>query len=127
MTMVDGVETILHVCNEVQSKIPKVFKTPIRRLAKVAEAAWTGAPTIILNRPSKSGAGAEAGILVTDKGYHERVQEMRTIWSYRTSEIAFRETRPVNLIVSTKGLLLFQLLRVIQVVKSTQGGHDRGG
>ena len=60
MTMVDQRSKLsLHVCNEVQSKIPrKVFKTPIRRLAKVAEAAWTGAPTVILNRPSKSGAGA---------------------------------------------------------------------
>ena len=60
MTMVDQRSKLsLHVCNEVQSKIPKkVFKTPIRRLAKVAEAAWTGAPTVILNRPSKSGTGA---------------------------------------------------------------------
>ena len=80
MTMVDQRSKLsLHVCNEVQSKIPrKVFKTPIRRLAKVAEAAWTGAPTVILNNPSKSGAGAGSREYWSlTKEYHGRVQEMR--------------------------------------------------
>ena len=39
-------------------KSQKGVQNTIRRLAKVAEAAWTGAPTVILNKPSKSGAGA---------------------------------------------------------------------
>jgi chromosome partitioning protein len=80
MTMVDSRSKLsMHVCDEVAAKIPnKLFKTPIRRLAKVAEAAWTGAPTVILNRPSNSGAGAgsrEYWSLARE--YHLRVLEMR--------------------------------------------------
>jgi cellulose biosynthesis protein BcsQ len=69
----------MHVCDEVMSKIPsKVFKTPIRRLAKVAEAAWTGAPTVILNRPSNNGAGAGSREYWSlTREYHLRVLEMR--------------------------------------------------
>ena len=80
MTMVDQRSKLsLHVCDEVQSKIPrKVFKTPIRRLAKVAEAAWTGAPTVILNKPSNSGAGAGSREYWSlTREYHLRVLEMR--------------------------------------------------
>ncbi|CAI8173621.1 MAG: Sporulation initiation inhibitor protein Soj [Methanobacteriota archaeon] len=80
MTMVDQRSKLsMHVCDEVQSKIPKkVFKTPIRRLAKVAEAAWTGAPTVILNKPSNSGAGAGSREYWSlTREYHLRVLEMR--------------------------------------------------
>ena len=80
MTMVDQRSKLsMHVCDEVQSKIPKkVFKTPIRRLAKVAEAAWTGAPTVILNKPSNSGAGAGSREYWSlTREYHYRVLEMR--------------------------------------------------
>ena len=50
----------------------------LQGLAKVAEAAWTGAPTVILNNPSKSGAGAGSREYWSlTKEYHERVQEMR--------------------------------------------------
>ena len=80
MTMVDQRSKLsMHVCDEVQSKIPKkVFKTPIRRLAKVAEAAWTGAPTVILNKPSNSGAGAGSREYWSlTREYHHRVLEMR--------------------------------------------------
>lgn len=87
MTMVDSRSKLsLHVCNEVESKIPKkVFKTPIRRLAKVAEAAWTGAPTVILNPPSNSGAGAGSKEYWSLTGeFHNRVKEMRR--SYGVTE-----------------------------------------
>ena len=80
MTMVDQRSKLsMHVCDEVQSKIPKkVFKTPIRRLAKVAEAAWTGAPTVILNKPSNSGAGAGSREYWSlTREFHYRVLEMR--------------------------------------------------
>jgi|TARA_B110000881_G_scaffold214888_1_gene228053 chromosome partitioning protein len=80
MTMVDQRSKLsMHVCDEVMTKIPKkVFKTPIRRLAKVAEAAWTGAPTVILNRPSNSGAGAGSREYWSlTREYHLRVLEMR--------------------------------------------------
>ncbi len=80
LTMVDQRSKLsMHVCDEVMSKIPsKVFKTPIRRLAKVAEAAWTGAPTVILNRPSNNGAGAGSREYWSlTREYHLRVLEMR--------------------------------------------------
>jgi chromosome partitioning protein len=80
MTMVDQRSKLsMHVCNEVHSKIPrKVFKTPIRRLAKVAEAAWTGAPTVILNKPSGTGAGAGSREYWSlTREFHNRVHEMR--------------------------------------------------
>ncbi len=80
MTMVDRRSKLsMHVCDEVEEKIQnKVFNTPIRRLAKVAEAAWTGAPTVILNPPSSNGAGAGSREYWTlAKEFHKRVQEMR--------------------------------------------------
>ncbi len=80
MTMVDQRSKLsMHVCKEVKSKIPrKVFNTLIRRLAKVAEAAWTGAPTVILNKPTNSGAGAGSKEYWSlAKEYHQRMQEMR--------------------------------------------------
>ena len=60
MTMVDARSKLSrHVCTEVSRKIPnKVFNTTIRRLVKVAEAPWSGAPTVLLNEPRASGAGA---------------------------------------------------------------------
>ena len=53
MTMVDARSKLSrHVCTEVSRKIPnKVFNTTIRRLVKVAEAPWSGAPTVLLNEP----------------------------------------------------------------------------
>jgi len=58
MTMVDARSKLSrHVCTEVSRKIPnKVFNTTIRRLVKVAEAPWSGAPTVLLNEPRASGA-----------------------------------------------------------------------
>ena len=60
-------------------KIPnKVFNTTIRRLVKVAEAPWRGAPTVLLNEPRASGAGAGSLEYWTlAKEFHNRVQEMR--------------------------------------------------
>ena len=80
MTMVDARSKLSrHVCTEVSRKIPnKVFNTTIRRLVKVAEAPWSGAPTVLLNEPRAS--GADAGSLeywTLAKEFHNRVQEMR--------------------------------------------------
>ena len=60
MTMVDGRSKLsTYVCDQVNKKMPnKLFNTTVRRLAKVAEAPWSGAPTVILNKPTNSGAGA---------------------------------------------------------------------
>ena len=68
-----------HVCTEVSRKIPnKVFNTTIRRLVKVAEAPWSGAPTVLLNEPRASGAGAGSLEYWTlAKEFHNRVQSMR--------------------------------------------------
>ena len=80
MTMVDARSKLSrHVCTEVSRKIPnKVFNTTIRRLVKVAEAPWSGAPTVLLNEPRASGAGAGSLEYWTlAKEFHNRVQEMR--------------------------------------------------
>ena len=80
MTMVDARSKLSrHVCTEVARKIPnKVFNTTIRRLVKVAEAPWSGAPTVILNKPTNSGAGAGSLEYWTlAKEVHQRVQEVR--------------------------------------------------
>ena len=80
MTMVDARSKLSrHVCTEVARKIPnKVFNTTIRRLVKVAEAPWSGAPTVLLNEPRASGAGAGSlGYWTLAKEFHNRVQEMR--------------------------------------------------
>ena len=80
MTMVDARSKLSrHVCTEVARKIPnKVFNTTIRRLVKVAEAPWSGAPTVLLNEPRASGAGAGSLEYWTlAKEFHNRVQEMR--------------------------------------------------
>ena len=80
MTMVDARSKLSrHVCTEVGRKIPnKVFNTTIRRLVKVAEAPWSGAPTVLLNEPRASCAGAGSLEYWTlEKEFHIRVQEMR--------------------------------------------------
>ena len=80
MTMVDARSKLSrHVCDEVNKKMPnKLFKTTIRRLVKVAEAPWSGAPTVLLNKPTNSGAGAGSLEYWTlAKEFHKRVQEMR--------------------------------------------------
>ena len=81
MTMVDLRSKLSrHVVEEVHKNIPKkLFATNIRRLAKVAEAPWSGAPTVLLNKPSSSGAGLgslEYWTLASE--YHKRVQDTRT-------------------------------------------------
>ena len=58
-------------------KCPKLFKTTIRRLVKVAEAPWSGAPTVLLNKPTNSGAGRFVRILDSSKEFHQRVMAMR--------------------------------------------------
>ena len=60
MTMVDARSKLSrHVCDRVALSIPnKLFSTSIRRLVNVAEAPWSGAPTVLLNKPTSSGAGA---------------------------------------------------------------------
>jgi len=80
MTMVDARSKLSrHVCDEVNRKMPnKLFKTTIRRLVKVAEAPWSGAPTVLLNKPTNSGAGAGSLEYWTlSKEFHQRVTEMR--------------------------------------------------
>ena len=80
MTMVDGRSKLsTYVCDQVNKKMPnKLFNTTVRRLAKVAEAPWSGAPTVILNKPTNSGAGAGSLEYWTlSKEVHQRVQEMR--------------------------------------------------
>jgi len=80
MTMVDPRSKLSRfVCDQVSTKMPnKVFNTTIRRLAKVAEAPWSGAPTVILNKPSTSGAGAGSMEYWTlSKEIHKRVNEIR--------------------------------------------------
>ncbi len=80
MTMVDPRSKLSRfVCDQVSTKMPnKVFNTTIRRLAKVAEAPWSGAPTVILNKPSTSGTGAGSMEYWTlSKEIHKRVNEIR--------------------------------------------------
>lgn len=80
MTMVDPRSKLSRfVCDQVSTKMPnKVFNTTIRRLAKVAEAPWSGAPTVILNKPSTSGTGAGSMEYWTlSKEIHKRVSEIR--------------------------------------------------
>ena len=80
MTMVDGRSKLsTYVCDQVNKKMPnKLFNTTVRRLAKVAEAPWSGAPTVILNKPTTSGAGAGSLEYWTlAKEVHQRVQEVR--------------------------------------------------
>ena len=56
----------------------KLFNTTVRRLVKVAEAPWSGAPTVILNKPTNSGAGAGSLEYWTlAKEFHHRVLAMR--------------------------------------------------
>jgi len=80
MTMVDARSKLsTYVCDQVNKKMPnKLFNTTIRRLAKVAEAPWSGAPTVILNKPTNSGAGAGSLEYWTlAKEVHQRVQAIR--------------------------------------------------
>jgi|TARA_B100001564_G_scaffold294624_1_gene259504 chromosome partitioning protein len=80
MTMVDARSKLSrHVCDQVNTKMPKkLFKTTIRRLVKVAEAPWSGAPTVLLNKPTNSGAGAGSLEYWTlAKEFHQRVAAMR--------------------------------------------------
>jgi chromosome partitioning protein len=80
MTMVDPRSKLSRfVCDQVSTKMPnKVFNTTIRRLAKVAEAPWSGAPTVILNKPSTTGSGAGSMEYWTlSKEIHKRVNEIR--------------------------------------------------
>ncbi|MEK9731200.1 MAG: AAA family ATPase [Candidatus Poseidoniales archaeon] len=80
MTMVDPRSKLSRfVCDQVSTKMPnKVFNTTIRRLAKVAEAPWSGAPTVILNKPSTAGSGAGSMEYWTlSKEIHKRVNEIR--------------------------------------------------
>ena len=80
MTMVDGRSKLsTYVCDQVNKKMPnKLFNTTVRRLAKVAEAPWSGAPTVILNKPTNSGAGAGSLEYWTlAKEVHRRVLEVR--------------------------------------------------
>jgi chromosome partitioning protein len=80
MTMVDARSKLSrHVCDQVNTKMPKkLFKTTIRRLVKVAEAPWSGAPTVLLNKPTNSGAGAGSLEYWTlAKEFHHRVLAMR--------------------------------------------------
>tara|TARA_B100001142_G_scaffold239536_1_gene238281 strand:- start:524 stop:1486 length:963 start_codon:yes stop_codon:yes gene_type:complete len=80
MTMVDVRSKLSrHVCEEVNEKIPrKIFKTMVRRLVKVAEAAWSGAPTVLLDKATTKGAGAGSKEYWTlAKEYHQRTLKMR--------------------------------------------------
>ena len=80
LTMVDRRSKLsFHVCDEVRKTLPKkTFKTVIRRLAKVAEAPWSGAPTVILHPPTTGGTGAgslEYWSLARE--FSQRVKQMR--------------------------------------------------
>ena len=80
MTMVDSRSKLSrHVCDQVNQKMPnKLFNTTIRRLVKVAEAPWSGAPTVILNKPTSSGSGAGSLEYWTlAREFYQRTQEMR--------------------------------------------------
>lgn len=80
MTMVDSRSKLSrHVCDQVNSKMPnKLFNTTVRRLVKVAEAPWSGAPTVVLNKPTNSGSGAGSLEYWTlAKEFHQRTLEMR--------------------------------------------------
>ena len=80
MTMVDSRSKLSrHVCDQVNQKMPnKLFNTTIRRLVKVAEAPWSGAPTVILNKPTSSGSGAGSLEYCTlEREFYQRTQEMR--------------------------------------------------
>ena len=80
MTMVDKRSKLsTHVVDEVSRKIPnKVFNSHIRRLAKVAEAAWSGAPTVLLDTPNSRSTGAGSHEYWSlAKQFHQRTQAMR--------------------------------------------------
>jgi len=80
MTMVDSRSKLSrHVCDQVNTKMPnKLFNTTVRRLVKVAEAPWSGAPTVVLNKPTNSGSGAGSLEYWTlAKEFHQRTLEMR--------------------------------------------------
>ena len=80
MTMVDKRSKLsTHVVDEVSRKIPnKVFNSHIRRLAKVAEAAWSGAPTVLLDTPNNRSTGAGSHEYWSlAKQLHQRTQAMR--------------------------------------------------
>ena len=80
MTMVDKRSKLsTHVVDEVSRKIPnKVFNSHIRRLAKVAEAAWSGAPTVLLDTPNNRSTGAGSHEYWSlAKQFHQRTQAMR--------------------------------------------------
>ena len=55
MTMVDGRSKLsTYACDQVNKKMPnKLFNTTVRRLAMVAEAPWSGAPTTSTNLPTQ--------------------------------------------------------------------------
>jgi len=81
MTMVDTRSKLSrHVVDQVTLKMPNtLFNTSIRRLVNVAEAPWSGAPTVLLNKPSPNGAGAGSLEYWTlAKEFHDRVQSMRS-------------------------------------------------
>ena len=80
MTMVDKRSKLsTHVVDEVSRKIPnKVFNSHIRRLAKVAEAAWSGAPTVLLDTPNNRSTGAGSHEYWSlAKQFHQRTQAIR--------------------------------------------------
>lgn len=86
MTMVDARSKLSrHVCDQVALSIPnKLFSTSIRRLVNVAEAPWSGAPTVLLNKPTSSGAGAGSLEYWTlAREFHRRVQDMRREFGVR--------------------------------------------
>ena len=81
MTMVDTRSKLSrHVVDQVTLKMPNtLFNTSIRRLVNVAEAPWSGAPTVLLNKPSPNGTGAGSLEYWTlAKEFHDRVQSMRS-------------------------------------------------
>ena len=80
MTMVDKRSKLsTHVVDEVSRKIPnKVFNSHIRRLAKVAEAAWSGAPSMLLDTPNNRSTGSGSHEYWSlAKQFHQRTQAMR--------------------------------------------------
>ena len=57
----------------------KLFNTTVRRLAKVAEAPWSG-PNGHFEQANNSGAGAGLEYWTLAKEVHQRVQEVRRVW-----------------------------------------------
>ncbi len=97
MTMVDARSKLSrHVVDQVTLKMPNtLFNTSIRRLVNVAEAPWSGAPTVLLNKPSPNGAGAGSLEYWTlAKEFHDRVLAMRN---------QFGVTEPNRVLLESQG------------------------